>query len=101
MSYAVLRITRTLLYDDHPSAGGRPPLIGADTRRVELDYASRAPNDHPVIRTYTATIAVPRARRCSWELSMGEDYRLLVVTEGFSRTTDGVSINGRVKSNYQ
>jgi len=101
VSYAVVRITRTLLYDDHPSAGGRPPDIGNDTRHVVLDYASRAPNERPDIRSYTSRIAVPSNRPSSWKLPLGDDYTLLVVTEGFSRNDDGVTIDGRVISNYQ
>lgn len=101
MRYAAVRITRILLYDDHPSAGGRPPDIGTETKRVVLDYERRAPSERPVIRTYTARIAVPSDHPTSWELPLGDDYTLLVVTEGFSRNDDGVTIDGRVKSNYQ
>jgi len=101
VSYAVVRITRTLLYDDHPSAGGRPLDIGANTKRVVLDYESRAPNERPVIDTYTARIAVPSNHPSSWQLPLGRDYALLVVTEGFHRNDDGVTIDGRVISNYQ
>ncbi|MGB7983465.1 MAG: hypothetical protein WCF36_22020 [Candidatus Nanopelagicales bacterium] len=32
---------------------------------------------------------------------MGDDYRLLVVTEQFSQRDDVVTIDGRIKSNYQ
>ena len=66
--YALVRLTRTLLDDDHPSAGGAPPDIRHDTSRVVFDYEYRAAAERPIIRTYTAKIAVPSDRPCSWEL---------------------------------
>ncbi len=101
LCYAVVRITRALLYDDHPSADGVPPDIWHDTKTVVFDYESRTADALPVIRTYTAQIAVPRDRPTSWELSLGDDYRLLVVTEKFVQSENGVTIDGRIKSNYQ
>jgi hypothetical protein len=100
-TYAVVRLTRTLLYDDHPLAGGKPPVIGHDTRRVVPDYENRAPDERPILRTYTARIAVPSDRPTSWELALGDDYKLLVVTEKFSRNDDSVTIDGHIKSNYE
>jgi hypothetical protein len=100
-SYAVVRLTRTLLYDDHPSAGGGPSEIRHDTTRVLMHYEGRVDEAQPTIHTYTVSIAVPSDRPSSWELALGDDYRLLVVTEQFSLSDQGVTIEGRVKSNYQ
>ncbi len=100
-SFALIRLTRTLLDDDHPWAGGAPPDIRHDTGRVVVDYDCRMVAERPVVRTYTAQIAVPNDRRCSWDLPLGDDYRLLVETKGFTADGDGLIVDGRVISNYQ
>ena len=98
---AVLRITRTLIHDDHAGAGGTPPDIDNDTQRIVFDDGARAPAERAVVRRYAATIAVPAAHPRSWDLAMGDDYRLLVTTRGFIAHASGLRIDGQVVSNYQ
>ncbi|MEO7587023.1 MAG: hypothetical protein ABIS84_03240 [Arachnia sp.] len=99
--YALLRISRTLFYDDHLLAGGGPPDIRHDTSELAFDFDARAPEELPVIRYHTARIAVPNEHRSSWELALGQGYKLLVVTATFSQSEAGIIIDGRIKSNYQ
>jgi hypothetical protein len=100
-TFAIVKITRTLVYDDHASHGGNRPDIDPETMRVVLDYARRAPGTEPVVRTYTVKIAVPSDRPRSWDINLGDDYNLLIATRGFTEDAKGVKIDGRVKSNYQ
>jgi hypothetical protein len=86
MSYAITHLTRILLYD--PDVGGQRPK-GEDSSAQQ------------VTRRYSATIAIPEDRPSTWELAPGEDYRLLVLTEGFTVDQNNVFIDGRIKSNYQ
>jgi hypothetical protein len=98
---AVVRITRTLVYDDHVADGGKLPDIDPDTPRILLDYDRRAPVSQPVVRSYTVKIAVPGDHPHSWELCLGDDYELLVTTRGFTTEANGIRIDGQVVSNYQ
>lgn len=100
-SAAVVRITRTLVYDDHPTDGGRLPDIDPDTLRIVLDYDQRAPASQPVVRTYTVKVAVPSDHPRSWDLHLGDDYDLLITTRGFTADASAIKIDGRVVSNYQ
>ena len=100
-SYAIVRITRTLVYDDHPSSGGNLPDIDLNTMRIILDYGKRTPDTQPVIRTYTVRVAVPNGHARSWDLHLGDDYNLLLVTRGFTGDAKSIKIDGRVKSDYQ
>ena len=99
--FAIVSITRTLVYDDHPSEGGGLPDIDSDHERVVLDYARRAPETQPLVRIYAVKIAVPRDHPRSWDINPGDDYKLLIATQGFTEDAKGVNIDGRVKSNYQ
>ena len=101
---AVLRISRTLVYDDHADEGGNPPDIDPDAMRIVLDYGSRAPASQPVVRSYAVTVAVPSDHPRSWEVHLGDDYELLITTRGFAADavdTKAIKIDGRVVSNYQ
>ena len=99
--FAIVKIKRTLVYDDHPFEVGKLPEIDLDTRRVVLDYGRRAPDTQPVVRTYTVKVAVPSDRPRSWEVNLGDDYKLLIATRGFNGDAKGIMIDGCVKSNYQ
>jgi hypothetical protein len=99
--FAIVRITRTLVYDAHPRAGGKLPDIDPESRRVVLDYGQRTVDTRPVVRSYTTRIAVPNDRIRSWDIALGDDYRLLVATRGFAGDAKSVRLDGRVKSNYQ
>jgi hypothetical protein len=100
-SFAILELTRTVVYDDHAAAGGKLPDIDLDAMRIVLDYGSRAPATRPVVRVYTVKVAVPSDRPRSWHLHLGDDYELLIATRGFTVDAKGIKIDGRVKSNYQ
>lgn len=101
MMFAIVKITRTLVYDEHLFDGGNLPDIDLDTMRVVLDYDKRTPDTQPVVRTYTIKVAVPGERPCSWDANLGDDYSLLLTTRGFTEDAKGIKIDGRVKSNYQ
>ncbi len=101
MSFAIVKITRTLVYDEHPLDGGGLPEIDLDTLRVVLDYDMRGQDSRPLVRTYTIKVAVPSDRPCSWDVNLGDDYSLLLITRGFTGDTKSIKIDGRVKSNYQ
>jgi hypothetical protein len=101
VNFAILKIRRTLVYDDHPFAGGNLPDIDLDTMRVVLDYEKRTPETRPIVRIYTVEIAVPSEGTHSWDVLLGDDYRLLIATRGFHRDVNRIKIDGRVKSNYQ
>lgn len=101
MSFAIVRITRTLVYDEHALDGGPLPEIDPDTLRVVLDYDMRGQDTRPLVRTYTIKVAVPSDRPRSWDANLGDDYRLLLITRGFTGDAKGIKIDGRVKSNYQ
>jgi hypothetical protein len=100
-SFAIVTLTRTLVYDDHAAAGGKLPDIDLDMMRVVLDYGARVPDTLPVVRTYTVTVAVPSDHPRSWHINLGEDYELLIATRGFTADAKGIKVDGRVKSNYQ
>jgi hypothetical protein len=100
-TFAIVKITRTLVYDDHASQDGSRPDIDPETRRVVLDYARRSFGTEPLVRTYTVRVAVPSGRTYSWDVNLGDDYKLLIATRGFTGDTKGIKIDGRVKSNYQ
>jgi hypothetical protein len=101
VTYAIVKVTRTLVDDEHPSAGGALPRIDVETMRVVLDYGGRSPQTQPVIRTYSVTIAVPSDRPRSWDVELGDDYDLLIATRGFVSDAGAVDIDGRAKSSYQ
>ena len=76
------------------------PSIDLGSMRVVLDYGSRTRETEPVIRTYTVRVAVPREHP-RWHIPLGDDYEVLIATRGFRTDSKGVTIDGRVKSNYQ
>lgn len=100
-SFAIVHIVRTVVYDDHTAAGGKPPDIDAAGQHVALDFGKRPPGSLPIVRSYAIEIAVPSDRPRTWNLHLGEDYDLLIVTRGFTSDATGVKLDGRVKSNYQ
>ncbi len=98
---AVLRVTRTLVFDDH-AAGQAAPDADLATGALTLPYAERPAATRPVIRTYSARIAVPRDGRRSWHLFLGDDYEVLIEASGLGAATDGlVPLRYQIKSNYR